>query len=52
VIATVGQPNTRAARSRLSCARFTINTGEFASLAHAIHDQLDVSLGGLLATRP
>jgi RNA polymerase sigma-70 factor (ECF subfamily) len=36
---------------RLVCSRLTINTGEFASLAHAIHDQLDVSLGGLLATR-
>jgi RNA polymerase sigma-70 factor len=37
---------------RLVCTQLTINTGEFASLAYAIHDQLDVSLRGLLATRP
>jgi RNA polymerase sigma-70 factor len=30
-------------------AELPVETGEFASLARALHDQLDVSLGGLLA---
>ncbi|HEX7840694.1 MAG TPA: sigma factor-like helix-turn-helix DNA-binding protein [Kofleriaceae bacterium] len=34
---------------RLVCTRVPIAAGEFASVARAIHDQLDVSLGGLLA---
>lgn len=34
---------------RLVCARLALASGEFASLARAIHDHLHVSLGGLLA---
>jgi RNA polymerase sigma-70 factor (ECF subfamily) len=36
---------------RLVCTRMPIAAGEFASVARAIHGQLDVSLGGLFADR-